>query len=975
MRGTESFQPNAARRLEPLERGLAGHAVGAQIRGFAVHADPVGITAVGVQDHDGVLLDADLFAELAAHAVLRANHAGHGEELGGILRLHHLDAVEGADVDAPLATGAVLLADDGDRTLLGLDLRLDLALLVLDAIDGTVARADPALDAVGRVDDVEFLRLRPFVHAAAPDARHGALLRADRAADALVVDVVGHALLLDLVLDDVDRAARPGVGDRLRQLGPVGLALHADDARRVRDVEDVRRGVLAGVADDAAGDDPDLVDRAAVGIGRLAAHAAFDHVSVQVRPSARGGGHRRRSGSSGRGSRGGGLRSGLGGRLLLLGLRVRIRHPVLGMDPVDDLRDPVVARVLVLVGVPDRRRRARLRAQAAVHALLVVDLEAGRHLAALPGLTLPLNRDAVDRAGLYAQVADNAGVHVDLEEAPEIGGHHPLLVGVMHRHRRLEHVAHRDAHPHDDGPQALDHARGPVNDAHGEVVIARPRMGGKQSPAGPGRLELEVLEGLGELRQVAAARPGHEHHVLDPHPADPEIVQAGLDRHDRAGLEQAVPGADRRRLVDVEAHAVARPVEKADLFPVPGLGLVAQPVEDLLDLLMDRPAVHAVAHRGDAHLLRFEDRGIQALHRGRRLSLHHGASLVGEIVRVAGPGEHVQDQGLIRLDRPRAPVVRIAALIAGGDDGVLRDAVPLHQRNVDDPLQELARDHFTPVVDLVPADLRLPEDVESGMDRVLGRPLGGLDRPDLRGGLQQALGIEGADLGLDLDLPRADLVGQLERKASGHGAGARPVRAHHLLDHVGHRASLADRLGEFGEGQDLVDVRLVAPAADLQVVQDQHLPPARLDVGDRVAHEKFRGIEEVRVRFARRVDHLRRLHGSSAVAFLGRDTGRGSVHAGEQAPQFLPGRPVAGFQFQRPPEVLHRFPVLVRLDVDPGQVVMRKVPGLVARGVDRLFEPGDRLLPAAQLDQVRADVVVGIAEVRIDLDRALAFRD
>ena len=52
---------------------------------------------------------------------------------------------------------------------------------------------------------------------------------------------------------------------------------------------------------------------------------------------------------------------------------------------------------------------------------------------------------------------------------------------------------------------------------------------------------------------------------------------------------------------------------------------------------------------------------------------------------------------------------------------------------------------------------------------------------------------------------------------------------------------------------------------------------------------------------------------------------------------------------------------------------MWEMPRLLPLGVDRLLQPGNSLIEIALLDHVRADVVVGIAEIWIDLDGALAL--
>ena len=54
---------------------------------------------------------------------------------------------------------------------------------------------------------------------------------------------------------------------------------------------------------------------------------------------------------------------------------------------------------------------------------------------------------------------------------------------------------------------------------------------------------------------------------------------------------------------------------------------------------------------------------------------------------------------------------------------------------------------------------------------------------------------------------------------------------------------------------------------------------------------------------------------------------------------------------------------------------MGKVPGFVAARFGGALEPGDGFVVALLFDQVRANVVVRIAEIGIDLDGALALRD
>ena len=54
--------------------------------------------------------------------------------------------------------------------------------------------------------------------------------------------------------------------------------------------------------------------------------------------------------------------------------------------------------------------------------------------------------------------------------------------------------------------------------------------------------------------------------------------------------------------------------------------------------------------------------------------------------------------------------------------------------------------------------------------------------------------------------------------------------------------------------------------------------------------------------------------------------------------------------------------------VDSSQIEVRVGARFVALGGDGFLKPGNRIFPFFLLDQVGADIVVRIAEIRIDLD-------
>src|SRR5262249_49196877 len=99
----------------------------------------------------------------------------------------------------------------------------------------------------------------------------------------------------------------------------------------------------------------------------------------------------------------------------------------------------------------------------------------------------------------------------------------------------------------------------------------------------------------------------------------------------------------------------------------------------------------------------------------------------------------------------------------------------------------------------------------------------------------------------------------------------------------------------------------------------------------------------------------------------------GSVQSSAQGMQGTPEVGVSGGQ----PHGLLEFPQCVPppplLHADPGEVHMRKLAWLVSLRLLRRLEPGHRLLELPLLHQIAADVVVGVAEVGIDVDGAQAL--
>src|SRR5713226_511610 len=93
------------------------------------------------------------------------------------------------------------------------------------------------------------------------------------------------------------------------------------------------------------------------------------------------------------------------------------------------------------------------------------------------------------------------------------------------------------------------------------------------------------------------------------------------------------------------------------------------------------------------------------------------------------------------------------------------------------------------------------------------------------------------------------------------------------------------------------------------------------------------------------------------------------VEAGADGVQRLPGLDVAWSQLHGPLELPKRLPPAPLLEVDAPKVHEGELARLVASSLLGLLQPGDGLVELPLLHQVDSDVVIRIAEVRVDLDR------
>ena len=100
-----------------------------------------------------------------------------------------------------------------------------------------------------------------------------------------------------------------------------------------------------------------------------------------------------------------------------------------------------------------------------------------------------------------------------------------------------------------------------------------------------------------------------------------------------------------------------------------------------------------------------------------------------------------------------------------------------------------------------------------------------------------------------------------------------------------------------------------------------------------------------------------------------------SIHQAAKRSKRLPSQRISRLDFERLLKTFHRARVHFLAQIGAAQIVVRKMARLVTARFHSAFQPRNRFIESAQLDQIRADVVVRIAKLRIDFDRALALGD
>src|SRR5580704_2702706 len=102
---------------------------------------------------------------------------------------------------------------------------------------------------------------------------------------------------------------------------------------------------------------------------------------------------------------------------------------------------------------------------------------------------------------------------------------------------------------------------------------------------------------------------------------------------------------------------------------------------------------------------------------------------------------------------------------------------------------------------------------------------------------------------------------------------------------------------------------------------------------------------------------------------------RFSIHHAAKRSKRLPRQRIPRLNLERLLKTFHGTRVHFLAEISAAKIVVRKMARLITARFNGAFEPWNRFIEAVQFDQIGADVVVRIAKLWIDFDRALALGD
>ena len=224
--------------------------------------------------------------------------------------------------------------------------------------------------------------------------------------------------------------------------------------------------------------------------------------------------------------------------------------------------------------------------------------------------------------------------------------------------------------------------------------------------------------------------------------------------------------------------------------------------------------------------------------------------------------ENIDDDEFAGAQRAGAAVVRIARLIAAGDDGVGGDAAGLEDRDLDGKFEDLARDEFAAVEKFAAGDFAGAENFFGGGEAQRAAPVAFANGGGLGGCLDLALGKECAFRHFEIEAEFEEFFVNARGEIGGHGETRLPKIFRHEGDDL-RRADLALRpefagaLEKILQREDDVEVGGAFDATEFERADDGVFFAAQAEAHERVGHLDPAEVERVGAMFGGGVEEER----------------------------------------------------------------------------------------------------------------------
>src|SRR5262252_4204111 len=253
-------------------------------------------------------------------------------------------------------------------------------------------------------------------------------------------------------------------------------------------------------------------------------------------------------------------------------------------------------------------------------------------------------------------------------------------------------------------------------------------------------------------------------------------------------------------------------------------------------------------HHFEGELLALKDSVIEFANRLRGAAADDGAGDVAEITCLLRARKNVEDDRFMGAKRAMAGFVRIAGLLAAGDDGMGGRAACLEDGSVNDRTQFFGGERDI-MVEEAPAFAYLgrAQHLDGFGHADLSHRQRGADVADFLGRFLLALRKEIAQPGPDPNAGAAQAGYQAVGKVSRHNQTLDPLLAQNGRRDLGEAWAPDTSLAEFGlvagEGERPA-MRCLRPGAiDFEVAEDDVASAAQLQVNERIGHEHADSVE------------------------------------------------------------------------------------------------------------------------------------